>query len=65
VAQVAAVAWVGSLAQELPHVTGSAKRKKERKEGRKEGRKEERDRHNSIHPVSPVSKVVLFSAFCS
>ena len=39
-AQVAAVAQVQSLAQELPHAVGTAKRKKERETDRKEGRRE-------------------------
>ena len=39
-AWVAAVAWVQSLAQELPHATGSdkKKKKKEKRKGRKEGK---------------------------
>ena len=46
VAQIAAVAWVLSLAQELLHVLGVAKKKKEKEE--EEGEKEREKKNNLI-----------------
>ena len=39
-AWVAAVVWVRSLAQELPHATGAAKKKEKETEGGTEGGRE-------------------------
>ena len=41
-ARVAAVAWVQSLAQELPHATGMAKKKKKKKKKRKKKKKKKK-----------------------